>query len=178
MAQEENLSFDSNLDSVSVKEKKEIPTLIQFLILSILSMGLYSIWWMYKSWRFFKEKDNLDIYPAARAIFNVFFLYSLMVRTQNYASKNNYTVSYSASPLIISYILLNILSRLPDPYWMISFLSILTLIPSFMALNFAQTNDDTYHIVEQKGLNDRQKVIVLVGILFWVLLLLGLVFVD
>lgn len=57
--------------------KIEIVTLQKFVILSVISSGIYPIWWMSKTWKFFKEKDNLDVMPVPRAIFAIFFLNGL-----------------------------------------------------------------------------------------------------
>ncbi len=54
-----------------------IISLKRFIFLSIISLGLYELWWIFKAWRFFAIKDHLNIMPAARAIFSIFFLYSL-----------------------------------------------------------------------------------------------------
>jgi len=36
-----------------------------FIFLSIITLGLYSVWWIYKAWRFFQQKEMIDIMPAA-----------------------------------------------------------------------------------------------------------------
>ncbi|EXE34023.1 hypothetical protein J571_4043, partial [Acinetobacter baumannii 554515] len=58
-------------------ENLKVISVNKFIFLSLISFGLYPIWWMFKAWRFFLIKDKLNIMPAARAIFSIFFLYSL-----------------------------------------------------------------------------------------------------
>jgi len=50
----------------------------RLVVLSILSCGLYEVYWIYKNWRYLKERDNLNIKPFWRAIFGVFYCHSLL----------------------------------------------------------------------------------------------------
>lgn len=79
-----NLNTTSMLNSQHIRtEDRTLLNLNQFILLSVLSLGLYNIWWMFKTWRFFLQKDQLDIQPAFRAIFSIFFLYGLFERIHN-----------------------------------------------------------------------------------------------
>ncbi len=49
----------------------------KFIVLSILSFGFYELIWIYRNWKFFKEKEKLDISPFWRTVFAIFFIYSL-----------------------------------------------------------------------------------------------------
>lgn len=52
----------------------------RLIILSIVSMSLYEAYWVYKNWRYIKERDGLDIRPFWRGWFGVFFCHSLLRR--------------------------------------------------------------------------------------------------
>ena len=156
------------------REEIELLNGNNFIILFLLSLGLYGVWWMYKSWKFFKDKNRLSIMPAARALFAIIFAYSLFEVIQQYAASKGYSKTYSSSGLFVLFIFLNILGNLPDPYWMVSFLSFLCLMPPFHALNYAISHSDRYRGVERKGFNNRQLVIVVMGGLLWLLILAGL----
>jgi hypothetical protein len=158
-------------------ENRQVETILntgQFVLLSILTMGLYGVWWMYKSWRFFQEKENLDIMPAARAIFSIFFLISLMNKILEYAREKGYGGDYSTVLLFVCFFMANLLSRLPDPYWLISLFGFFFLIPPFQALNYAKQNDPTIEAVEQDSFNTRQVILLVVFGAFWLLILAGL----
>ncbi|MFT3844656.1 MAG: hypothetical protein QM725_06365 [Lacibacter sp.] len=150
----------------------------KFVLLSVLTGGLYELWWVYKAWRFFKEKDRLDIMPAMRAIFSIFFLYSLFNRILDYSNEKGYTGNYSSGFLFIAFILSNLLAYLPDPFWLISLLSVFILLPPFKALNYAKQNSTEFATVEQEGFNTRQVVLILIGVVFWSLALAGLMMND
>lgn len=150
----------------------------KFILFYFLSLGLYGIWWMYKSWKFFQEKDKLDIWPAARAIFAIFFAYSLFDEIQRYAQANGYQKSFSSGGMFAAFLLLNFSSRLPDPIGWLSLLAFLPLLPPLNALNYAISHSEEYEGVFSSRLNNRQVVLVVLGVLFWALIIIGLFFAE
>ncbi len=62
-----NLNQTQSIQSNHIENLKVI-SVNKFIFLSLISFGLYPIWWMFKAWRFFLIKDKLNIMPAARAI--------------------------------------------------------------------------------------------------------------
>lgn len=155
-----------------------IISLKKFIFLSLISLGLYNLWWTFKAWRFFAIKDNLKIMPAARAIFSIFFLYSLFKKINNYAQENGYTQNFSATWMFIGYLLCTLASRLPDFYWFISLFSFLFFIPAFVALNYAKQHSDQINAIVQNKFNTAQIVVIVIGSIFWILALIGLLFGD
>lgn len=174
MSTEQIIDLDFQTESGNKKEVTTVDS-SRFLLLYILSFGLYGIWWMYKAWRFFKEKDSLDIMPVPRAIFSIFFVYSLFERIIDYADENNADVKpYSSGLLTTGFIVLNMLSRLPDPYWLIAFCAGLCFLQPINVFNMAITNSDKYRHRKNTGMSPGQIVIVIVGSLWWLLVLIGL----
>ncbi len=95
----ENQNNILNSNSIGLKnniEEQHCISLNKFIILSIASFGLYEIWWMYKAWRFYQQKEQSNIMPAARAIFTIFFLHSLFKKTFEFAKEKGYKESYSS----------------------------------------------------------------------------------
>ncbi|MEM6316519.1 MAG: hypothetical protein AAF960_02560 [Bacteroidota bacterium] len=152
-----------------------IPTVTttQFTVLFLCSLGLYGPWWMYKQWKFFKEKDNLDIMPAARAIFSIFFMHGLLERIKRFAGSNGVTAAYSSTGLFVWYIVCNVLSNLPDPAWLFSFLGVFSFFPPVKVFTEALTQSAVY-TTTRTGFNTRQIILIVLGLLFWGLILLGL----
>lgn len=154
--------------------KIEIVTLQKFAILSVISCGLYGLWWMYKTWKFFKQKDNLDIMPVPRAIFAIFFLNGLFEKVQEFAQSKGYTKTFSSIGCFLGVIGFNLLGRLPEPYFLISILSFLFFLPAVEALNFGIRNSSGYEIRDTESFNARQLILLIVGGIFWALVLIGL----
>ncbi|WP_271784428.1 hypothetical protein [Aquimarina algiphila] len=161
------------IDKTELKEF-ELLSIQKFIILSVLSLGLYEVWWIYKSWRFFRDKDNLDIMPAARAIFAIFFLNSLFEKIQDFSKSKGYTKTFSSIGYFIGFIGLNFASKLPDPYWLISFLSMFFLIPALESLNYGIKNSGEYKVIENGKYNYRQISIIIIGSIIWILVLIGM----
>jgi hypothetical protein len=166
--------LDSAINADLSKEEVDVIDVSKFFILFFLSLGLYGIWWMYKTWRFFRDKENLDIYPAARAIFSIFFIYALFEKIQSYAKSSGYIKGYSSGFLTVAFIIFNFTTRLPDPFWVMGFFSVFCFIQPVSALNFAIENSDTY-TAKRGGFNNRQLAIVVVGAILWALIIIGLV---
>lgn len=162
----------------NVVEEQKIISLNKFIFLSIISFGTYEIWWIYKAWRFYKQKENLDIMPGARAIFSFFFLNSLFNKILEFSKKKEYQNSYSSVSLYIGFFVVNNLHRLPDPFWLISIMSFVFLIPPFKALNFAKINSTDFIVTKQDSFSSRQIALIVIGVIFWALVLIGMTIED
>lgn len=109
-------------------------SLTKLLVLSICTLGLYEIYWFYKNWQLVKRRETSDIVPALRALFTVLFCYSLFRRVGEESEKNGIS-SISFGPLAVGWIVTTVLWRLPDPYWLVSFLAVLFMLPVQYAAN-------------------------------------------
>lgn len=169
---------NANLYNNSIEihpEDLQIISLNKFIILSILSFGLYEVWWMYKAWRFFQYKDELDIRPLLRSLFSVFFLYSLFYKILKFAKEKGYKGYYPSILLFIGFFIANLLAKLPEPLSVLSSLSIVFLIPPFKALNFAKQHSTEFEIHEQILFNKRQMYIIVLGFICWIFVLLMMI---
>ncbi|MEX3023946.1 hypothetical protein AB3569_17675 [Acinetobacter baumannii] len=154
-------------------ENLKVISVNKFIFLSLISFGLYPIWWMFKAWRFFLIKDKLNIMPAARAIFFYILLYSLFNRIKTYAKEQGYINDFSSGWMYLGYLITSLLVRLPDPYWLISLCSIIFLIPAFKALNYAQKQIET--TIKQEKFNTPQIILIIIGSIMWLLILFSFV---
>lgn len=175
MENQDEILDSGNLGVNNIVEEQKIISLNRFIFLSIISFGTYKLWWIYKVWRFYKQKEKLDIIPAARAIFSIFFLNSLFKRNLEFAKKKGYQDSYSSASLFIGFFGVQGLSRLPDPFWLISILSFIFLIPPFKALNFAKQNSTDFIVSEQPSFSGRQIALIVIGVIIWALVLMGMI---
>lgn len=168
-----NLEMEEQAFVFPMKDQKLIST-SQFLLLSFGTVGIYTIWWYYKEWRFFNEKDSLDIHPAMRAIFSIFFIYSLFTRILDYAKNFEYSRNYSPGLIFIFVILFNLCSALPAPFYLVSYGWVLLHIAPFEASNFAKTQDSSFKSEYQSTLSMRQVILLVFGVTCWLLIILEL----
>ena len=90
----------------------------RLILLSIASCGIYEAYWIYKNWRFIKERQSLNIQPFWRGIFGIFFFYSLLkeISNDNEASailKPSFSPGGLTMGWVIFVILANLIGRTP-----------------------------------------------------------------
>jgi hypothetical protein len=106
----------------------------KFVIMSIATFGFYDLYWFYKNWRTVRTRTGRSISPFWRAFFSVIWSYGcfkeIAMGTEAAASRANQAIG-----LAFLYILLNVASRLPDPYWLVS---LGTFVPVMVANGWAR----------------------------------------
>jgi hypothetical protein len=173
MQNSENVLDLDNFDKRKDIEVQYIISLTSFIILSVITFGLYDLWWIYKSWRFFQQKYKWDIIPFWRTVFSILFLYNLFLCILDLAKQKNYPKNYHLGLIYCGFFAGNILAWLPKPYGMISILSFVFLIPPFKAFNFARQNSTEITVIEQNFFNTKQIVLLVLGTILWLLILFG-----
>jgi len=78
----------------------------RFALFSILTFGIYEIYWFYKNWQAVKKAEGQNISPFWRAIFAVFFCHGLFKKLLESAKAHGYKESYSPGWLATAYIVL------------------------------------------------------------------------
>lgn len=170
-------NIDTNLTSNNCESNNSILNTIsvnQYTILAIATFGLYNLWWIYKSWSFFRIKEKSDIMAAVRTLFSIIFLIPLFQKILKLSRNYGYKQNYSPIILFLGIFIMNLFAYLPDPYFIITIFSFVFIIPPFKALNFAMMHTDGFQIIEQDKFNGRQIILLVVGGVLWLLLLIGL----
>jgi len=156
-----------------VTEVEPLLTPAKFGVLCLATGGLYGLWWQYKAWRFFKQRQQSDIMPVPRAIFSLFTLNELLKNIGHFAASVGRPATYNAGNLVAGYVILNLLARLPDPYWLVSLLAFTCLLPPFQLFTEALRQSPEYATQEQSGFSTRQLLLLILGMLLWTLGLYG-----
>jgi hypothetical protein len=105
----------------------------RLIVMSILSCGLYEIYWIYKNWRYLKERDGMNIRPFWRGWFGVFYCHSLLKtihqdRELTQVEQPNFSPGGLATGWVVLVIVANMVGRAPAAIAsIISF-----VIPSFL----------------------------------------------
>jgi hypothetical protein len=146
---------------------------VKLMALSVCTLGLYQIYWFYKHWVLIKERSEPHIVPWARAFFGVFWCYSCFEFIRNDERHLHIEPTLPAGPLAIAFIALSLTWRLPEPYYLIGFLTPLLLVPVQVHANrvnalVAPGHDENRHFSAWNWLT------VVVGGIFIGLILLGL----
>ena len=184
---EENLYQTPQSEVVEEEEQLEfyVVSLKKFTLLYFFTFGLYGIYWFYKHWREYKFYHRLSLWPVPRAIFNIFFVYSLFSRIEERLKRNQAPYSFAAQGLAIGYIIISVVGKISDQISYNGGETLILELLSFMGMGVA------YFILYQAqkavnfALNDPQGsrnsqftganyVWMIFGAIFWLLVLIGL----
>jgi len=109
-------------------------SLKKFIVMDLGTLGLYNIFWAYKNWEYYKSQGR-SVRSGWRAWFSVFYLHGLLKDVLQTGNSFGLPNSFSPTVVFVPWLLLEISSRLPDPLWLISFLSFIPLIPVLKYVN-------------------------------------------
>ena len=84
----------------------------RLVVLSIATLGLYDAYWIYRNWRYLKERDGLKIMPFWRGLFGVFHCHTLLkaIHGDRIASSAA-APAFDASKLATAWVALMIMGR-------------------------------------------------------------------
>ncbi len=107
---------------------------VKFVAMSLCTFGLYEIYWSYKNWQIIKDRDGSEIMPFWRAAFYPLWHYSLLTELNKSLVSRALSSGVYRGLLAASVLILNGMWRLPDPYWLVSFLTFLGFLPALLAM--------------------------------------------
>jgi len=108
---------------------------IKLVVMNFCTLGAYQYYWFYKNWQLIKERESLDISPFWRTFFAVMYCFPLFWKIEGSGDVLHLRQSISFSVLAGGWVLFSVLSMLPDPYWFVSFLSVVCLVPVQQYIN-------------------------------------------
>lgn len=82
----------------------------KFLVLYLLTMGLYELVWMYKNWMQQRTVKNENLWPIPRAIFSIFFVHQLFGRQAQDLEHTSPEMQWSAMPFATLYVVLTLIN--------------------------------------------------------------------
>ena len=143
-------------------------------------MSLYEAYWIYKNWRYIRERDGLNISPFWRGFFGIFFCHSLLRRIHEDQEARAYQQpAFSPGSLATGWVVLlivaNAISRAPS----IAASIVSAFIPSFLCLapvqNYINAVTEKRNPTQKAyGWSSGHIVCLVFGIIVWALLLIGL----
>ncbi|MBK9983433.1 MAG: hypothetical protein IPP15_13780 [Saprospiraceae bacterium] len=151
-----------------IQQTIELVSVRKFMILSLITFGLYDLWWNYRAWQFIERYKKPGISPAFRTVFGIFYLYSLFRQILNMAKEKGYHSTYSTPVLFIFILLLEIISAFSPYLILLSVIEIFLFIPPFKALNYIIRHMAYVTVVEQESFNTRQIILLVLGIIAWI----------
>ena len=91
-------------------------SLAKFTAMSILTMGLYQLLWMWRNWRWVKATQARDISPFGRSLFGAFFFLGLFQEVRNEAESGRGMPAFLGNALAIIYMVWVLSVRFADSF--------------------------------------------------------------
>lgn len=104
----------------------------KFIVMALITGGLYELYWLYRGWKAIKREEASKIMPFWRAFFAPVWFYSFARRVFDAEGRHRTGLAIT---LAGGYLVSSALWQLPDPYWLLSFASILFLLPVVTAVD-------------------------------------------
>ena len=154
----------------------------KLVIMSLATFGLYEVYFGYRCWQFVRNRDRSAIWPFARAFFFGITYFELvkdiastsLMATDPAATPPTFLskLSSGARALVpVGFLLTTAAWRLPDPFWWISFSSVIFLIPA--AVSIQQLNAARGVPAASLGMGWKHWLIAVVGGLLLTLAIIG-----
>lgn len=181
----ENIEHDTSAHSKIDRCELYVVSPKKFTILFLCTLGLYGVYWSYKNWSLYKSSSNENVWPVARALFDIFFIHSLcnkiLPTTEPVSdSKERANIEWYATKYVILAIFGRVCDQLSNkdigmPYSY--FVSTLLLPLTFQALYAIQLKINQ-HMGDESGCSNEtltwaNYAWIVVGVLLWLLVLIG-----
>jgi len=99
-------------DEGSVRHFLYIP-MSRYIIMSLITFGLYQIYWIFKNWEYLKNRDGMDIHPFWRGVFGIFYCHELLRAMHDDVILNkNKPAQFNHSALATGWVIIVIISYL------------------------------------------------------------------
>ena len=98
-------------------------------ILSLTTLSVYQFWWLYKSWAALRAHGQ-QVSPFWRASFAPVTCYSLFVRLEERGKTHDLRMALWPGVCATAYFALSMLFKLPDPWFLLTYLSFVPLMPA------------------------------------------------
>ena len=146
----EHLSDNETPSQTAEGEPAALPTRVAvyvtpistLVLLSILTVGLYPIYWFYRHWSVQKRARRLPIWPAARGLFSIFFVHRLFLTIDRAARASGTSPRWNPDSQATTYVGLVIASRLigriGSDQFTVLFVEIALVLASLLPLATAQ----------------------------------------
>lgn len=128
------MTKETQQNNQTEKFSPEVPV-GRFILLSLITFGIYELVWFYRNWKLLQKEENLKISPFWRVFFASLFAGSIAGHLQKFLNKKHIETDYSATGIGIFYFILAILWRFPDPYSLISSFTFIPMLPLVKAMN-------------------------------------------
>lgn len=139
--------------------------------MSVFSFGLYDFFWLYRTWKIVQKQIDYDISPFWRTFFCDITVFSLFIILNSYVKKHNNKEKFAPIILAFVFIILGVLLKLPDPFWLVSYLQVIILM--FLQNKINKINQEFYPNAIQNKWSRKNIIVLIIGSICYTLAILG-----
>lgn len=97
----------------------------RFVICSLITSGLYTMWWILRCWVYIQRRDGSNIWPFWRMVFAPVWMFSLADDIERHTK-----APVRRAPLIAGlFLFANFAVFFPEPFWLIGLFGFVPLLP-------------------------------------------------
>lgn len=140
----------------------------KFLVLSVISAGLYPLYWFWYNWKLIRDQEKKEYSPILRALFSFLYFSDLARTVLRAAQAKQYPETYNPTLLAWGYFIGLIASFSGHVLGaIIAIMGFLTIIPVIRAMSYV--NSHTEGSAVQIKFTIAELIVTGVGILIWIL---------
>ena len=140
----------------------------KFIILSILSSGLFPLYWFWYNWKLIRDQEKKDFSPILRALFSFLYFSDLARIALQAAKAKQYQENYNPTVLAWVYFIGLLASLSPSMIGsLITIVGFLMIVPVLRAMNY--TNSHTEGGSVQTKITQAEILITAIGIALWIM---------
>jgi len=103
-------------------------SLLKLALMSMCTGGLYEIYWGYKNWKCANHLFRKDYSAGIRGFFLPITSFALFKHVNEYSTAKGVPLPGGAHGMAALFLILSVMWRLPDPYWLISWFAVVPLL--------------------------------------------------
>ncbi|MFC1988920.1 hypothetical protein ACFLVJ_03720 [Chloroflexota bacterium] len=170
---------DEKAASRALSKYSDAQPVWHFVLFSIATFGVYELYWFHRTWRRLRDQANWDISPGWRMVgllipvLGLVYIWDLFKHIRDFARAENCEGLFSPGWMLVGWIFFNALASLPEPYWLVAFLSIWPIgVVQGTLNNFWSKKQPT--LIMRTSFSLGQNVLLILGGICWFLVILGL----
>lgn len=121
-------------------------SLTKLIALSVITVGIYPMYWFYRNWQYVKRKEANSLMPIARGLFNYLWYYPLYKRlvadSDERYKKNQLPGTFVAILMAAAYFVLTMVANIGSATLFAFIASLLLLLPLANYINHIQQPDE------------------------------------
>ncbi|MDH3976574.1 MAG: DUF3857 domain-containing protein [Deltaproteobacteria bacterium] len=131
-------------------------SLVKLIALSIVTFGVYTVYWFYRNWLYVKKIDSSSIMPIARGIFSILWFYPFYLRLVEDSclryEENKVLVKSMAILFAVTYFIATFLSDVDYLFLPAMVVTALLLLPLANYINYVNTDDSRAYTYNSRWL--------------------------